>query len=169
MRPSTSAGLPSGVLASKYRRVGKPATILNSAPIVHRLEAAGAVDYKVSLPVQQSSWQDSSSIMQITATSTDPDAARRTVSLVNHTLEGTYGAPEYGGNAKLVGWTTTRYDGDSAPLGHSAYDASIDAYVDRADQPTSSATPGAATETFDTDVLNTLTVAAIGSGGMRFS
>jgi len=88
--------------------------------------------------------------------------------LLEHTLEGTFAVPEYGGNANLVGWRMVRFDGDSAPLGHAFYDATIDAYVDRADQPTSGPTPGDATEVFDDDVLRTLTVAALGSGGMRF-
>ncbi len=32
-----------------------------------------------------------------------------------HTLEGTYGAPEYGGNRERVGWTYTRWPGDHQP------------------------------------------------------
>ncbi|MCH2172059.1 gluconate 2-dehydrogenase subunit 3 family protein [Myxococcota bacterium] len=32
-----------------------------------------------------------------------------------HTLEGMYGAPEYGGNAGLVGWRMTRWPGDHQP------------------------------------------------------
>jgi hypothetical protein len=88
--------------------------------------------------------------------------------LVEHTLEGTFGAPEYGGNAFGAGWHLTRFDGDSAPLGHATYDAATDAYLDRADQPTSLPTPGDQRETFSDDVLQILTVAAIGSGGKRY-
>ena len=88
--------------------------------------------------------------------------------IVEHTLEGMFCAPEYGGNAQLAGWTLANYDGDSAPLGHAYYDASIGDYVDRADQPTSQPSPGAAIEEFDQDVIDTLTIAAIGSGGKRF-
>ena len=88
--------------------------------------------------------------------------------LVNHTLEGTFCAPEYGGNVLTIGWHLVDYDGDSAPLGHATYDATADAYVDRSDEPTSQPSPGDVTETFDTDIINALTVAAIGSGGMRF-
>jgi hypothetical protein len=88
--------------------------------------------------------------------------------VVEHTLEGMFGAPEYGGNAELAGWRLARYDGDSAPLGHACYDASIGDYVDRADQPTSQPSPDAASEDFDQDVIDVLTVAAIGSGGMKF-
>ena len=88
--------------------------------------------------------------------------------LVEHTLEGTFAAPEYGGNTRLSGWQLTRYDGDSSPLGHSQYVAALDAYVDRADQPTSQPSPGDTREDFDDDILDLLTVAAIGSGGKRF-
>jgi hypothetical protein len=34
-----------------------------------------------------------------------------------HTLDGTYGAPEYGGNQGLVGWTSTGWPGDTQPRG----------------------------------------------------
>lgn len=88
--------------------------------------------------------------------------------LVEHTLEGMFGAPEYGGNAFSYGWRLTGYDGDSAPLGHAVYDATQDLYVDRADQPTAQPSPDAHTEDFDDDVLNLLTIAAVGSGGKRF-
>jgi hypothetical protein len=36
---------------------------------------------------------------------------------VTHTLEFLYGAPEYGGNRQLVGWTSTDWDGDVQPRG----------------------------------------------------
>lgn len=88
--------------------------------------------------------------------------------LTEHTLEGTFSAPEYGGNEGLVGWTLARWDGDSVPLGHSFYDATTGAYVDRADQPTSTPSPGASSEDFDARVTMILATAAVGSGGMRF-
>ena len=34
-----------------------------------------------------------------------------------NTLEAMYGPPEYGGNRKLVGWTSTRWSGDRQPRG----------------------------------------------------
>ena len=34
------------------------------------------------------------------------------------TMDAMYGAPEYGGNAGLVGWTTTVFDGDVQPRGY---------------------------------------------------
>jgi Gluconate 2-dehydrogenase subunit 3 len=88
--------------------------------------------------------------------------------LVEHTLEGTFAAPEYGGNTLVSGWKLAQYDGDSAPLGHAVYVAALDAYVDRVDQPTSRPSPGAVREDFDDDILDILTVAALGSGGKRF-
>ena len=88
--------------------------------------------------------------------------------LLQHTLEGTFGAPEYGGNLYTRGWRLAKWDGDSAPRGHATYDESIGAYVDRVDQPTAQPTPGDVGEDFDTDIVNLLTVAALGSGGKRF-
>ena len=87
---------------------------------------------------------------------------------VEHTIEGTFAAPEYGGNADLAGWAMARYDGDSAPLGHAFYDPQAGAYRDRPDQPTSTASPGDGPEDFDPDVIKLITVAALGSGGMVF-
>lgn len=83
-----------------------------------------------------------------------------------HVIEGAFSAPEYGGNDQLVGWKAARYDGDSAPLGHATFDGTQ--YVDRADQPTSTATPGDTTEAFDKDALQVLTLAALGSGGKQY-
>jgi hypothetical protein len=88
--------------------------------------------------------------------------------LLQHTLEGTFGAPEYGGNLYARGWHMARYDGDSAPRGHATYDEAQGMYVDRLDQPTSQPSQGDVTEDFDADILDLLTVAALGSGGKRF-
>ena len=46
------------------------------------------------------------------------------------TLEGLYGAPEYGGNKDLVGWTSTDWPGDVQPRGYT------DSEVINHDQPT---------------------------------
>ena len=88
--------------------------------------------------------------------------------LVDHTLEGTFAAPEYGGNAGLRGWQLAQYKGDSTPLGYAFFDTSSGIYLQRPDEPTSTATPGDTAEDFDPDIINTLTVAAVGSGGKRF-
>lgn len=48
----------------------------------------------------------------------DDPAIRAVVDLaVPHTLQFMYGAPEYGGNRGLVGWTTTDFEGDVLPRG----------------------------------------------------
>ena len=88
--------------------------------------------------------------------------------LVEHTLEGMFAAPEYGGNLYLRGWQLVDYDGDSIPLGHAFFDEAAQRYIDRPDQPTAQPSPGAVTETFDDDVLQLLTDAAVASGGKRF-
>src|SRR3954447_1739935 len=63
------------------------ATILNSPPVVRRLHTVGAAGaYEVSLPVQQSAWQDASPVMRVNASAADPEVARRTVSIVTHYL-----------------------------------------------------------------------------------
>ena len=41
-----------------------------------------------------------------------------TALLLEHTCEGTYGAPEYGGNRDLVGWRYIDYPGDVQPRGY---------------------------------------------------
>ena len=35
-----------------------------------------------------------------------------------HTVEGMYAAPEYGGNQGLVGWKYIHYEGDRQPIGY---------------------------------------------------
>lgn len=45
------------------------------------------------------------------------DAGFRDVAF-EHTVEGMYAAPEYGGNADLVGWKYIHYEGDRQPIGY---------------------------------------------------
>jgi Gluconate 2-dehydrogenase subunit 3 len=40
--------------------------------------------------------------------------------LFEHTIEGLYSVPEYGGNRDLAGWTDISYPGDSQPRGYTA-------------------------------------------------
>ena len=40
--------------------------------------------------------------------------------LFEHTIEGMYGNPEYGGNRGLAGWKDIGYPGDSQPLGYTS-------------------------------------------------
>lgn len=43
-----------------------------------------------------------------------------TAVLFEHTIEGMYSNPEYGGNQNLVGWNEIGYPGDSQPVGYNA-------------------------------------------------
>jgi gluconate 2-dehydrogenase gamma chain len=62
--------------------------------------------------------------------------------LVEHTLEGLFSAPEYGGNDGLAGWTLVQFEGDSQPLGYSVYDETAGQYREIAGHPVSTANPG---------------------------
>jgi len=59
----------------------------------------------------------------------------------DHTVEGMFSAPEYGGNTQGRGWALIRYGGDSQPLGYSIFDASAKEYRSRADKPSDTANP----------------------------
>lgn len=61
--------------------------------------------------------------------------------VTGHTIEGTFCAPEYGGNKDRVGWQLVGYDGDSQPLGYSIFDATTMSYLERPDKPNSTANP----------------------------
>ncbi|WP_317492903.1 gluconate 2-dehydrogenase subunit 3 family protein [Haloechinothrix sp. LS1_15] len=50
-------------------------------------------------------------------TSRNPAVTELMEHAVGHTMEFTYGAPEYGGNRDLVGWDYTGYQGDVQPRG----------------------------------------------------
>jgi hypothetical protein len=45
--------------------------------------------------------------------------------LYEHTCEGMYGAPEYGGNRNLVGWRYTGFEGDVQPRGFTDDEVSL--------------------------------------------
>ncbi len=53
--------------------------------------------------------------------------------LITHTLEGCFGAPEYGGNRDTLGWQMIGLEGDSQPLGFSIYSLATQSYNDRPD------------------------------------
>ncbi len=61
--------------------------------------------------------------------------------VTEHTLEGMFSAPEYGGNTDTIGWKLIGYDGDSQPLGYSIFNATTMTYEERADKPNSTANP----------------------------
>lgn len=61
--------------------------------------------------------------------------------VVQHTIEGAFSAPEYGGNRRGRGWKLLGLEGDSQPLGYALYSRAIDGYRERADQPLSTPNP----------------------------
>ncbi len=62
--------------------------------------------------------------------------------LQRHVIQGTFCAPEYGGNRNQIGWQLTGFDGDSQPLGYEIYDESVPGfYRERADKPNSGPNP----------------------------
>jgi hypothetical protein len=65
--------------------------------------------------------------------------------LIQHTLEGCFGAPEYGGNRRKLGrpqgWTMIGIEGDSQPLGYSIFSVAANDYVERPDHPMSTPNP----------------------------
>jgi hypothetical protein len=71
-----------------------------------------------------------------------PRRDRNFVDLVTqHTIEGAFAAPEYGGNRRGLGWTMLGLEGDSQPLGYALYSRGDDAYHERSDQPLSTPNP----------------------------
>jgi hypothetical protein len=72
----------------------------------------------------------------------DPRRGKNFLGLVvQHTMEGMFAAPEYGGNRKLGGWRLSGIEGDSQPLGYALYSKRDDAYHERADHPLSTPNP----------------------------
>jgi hypothetical protein len=61
--------------------------------------------------------------------------------VIRHTLEGCFGAPEYGGNRKRRGWRLIGLEGDSQPLGYSIFSIADDGYHERPDHPMSTPNP----------------------------
>jgi hypothetical protein len=53
-----------------------------------------------------------------------PSASSFTSLLFEHTIEGLYAAPEYGGNRDLVGWKDIAFPGDIQPRGYTADEVS---------------------------------------------
>jgi len=54
--------------------------------------------------------------------------------LFEHTIEGLYSVPEYGGNKDLVGWKDISYPGDIQPRGYTAEETSRSDGPDPVDQ-----------------------------------
>ncbi len=47
-----------------------------------------------------------------------PDVSQFTALLFEHTIEGLYASPEYGGNRGLAGWKDIAFPGDIQPRGY---------------------------------------------------
>jgi hypothetical protein len=62
--------------------------------------------------------------------------------LIELVLEGSFTAPEYGGNAGLAGWKMTYFEGDSMPYGYSTYDTATGKYKEHPEAPCSTPNPG---------------------------
>jgi hypothetical protein len=72
----------------------------------------------------------------------DPRRGKNFIGLVvQHTVEGLFAAPEYGGNRKGGGWALAGVEGDSQPLGYALYSRADDAFKERADHPLSTPNP----------------------------
>jgi hypothetical protein len=72
----------------------------------------------------------------------DPRRGKGFIDLVvQHTIEGCFAAPEYGGNRKARGWKLLGVEGDSQPLGYALYSRATDSYHERPDQPLSTPNP----------------------------
>ncbi len=61
--------------------------------------------------------------------------------LIQHTLEGCFSAPEYGGNRRRQGWAMLGLEGDDQPLGYSIFSLATGSYVERPDHPMSTPNP----------------------------
>jgi hypothetical protein len=61
--------------------------------------------------------------------------------LIQHTLEGCFSVPEYGGNLRGQGWAMVGLEGDDQPLGYSIFSLATGSYVERPDHPMSTPNP----------------------------
>jgi hypothetical protein len=61
--------------------------------------------------------------------------------LIQHTVEGCFAAPEYGGNDGARGWALIGIEGDTHPLGFSIYSRDAGRYNERPDHPMSTPNP----------------------------
>ena len=84
-------------------------------------------------------------------------------------IEGSLSAPEYGGNADLVGWKLASYAGDAQPLGYSMFDADTGVYHERSDAPISTSDTGVDPKELGFQTRFMLGIFAIFSGGKIYS
>jgi hypothetical protein len=77
--------------------------------------------------------------------------------VTNHTAEGMYGNPEYGGNQppdrtrratgadgdnRPIGWTIANFEGDRQPMGYTSFDAATQTIIEEPNHPVSTPDPG---------------------------
>ncbi len=90
------------------------------------------------------------------------------ITMLTHTLEGAYAAPEYGGNTGLVMWAALKYEGDSHPLGYSIYNETTKQYNELENRPLSKPNPDEDFAGVDTETADLLTGLVTGIGGQRY-
>ena len=61
--------------------------------------------------------------------------------VIQHTFEGCFAVPEYGGNRRGAGWRMIGLEGDDQPLGYSIFSREKNDYNERADHPMSTPNP----------------------------
>ncbi len=88
--------------------------------------------------------------------------------LAEHAVESMYAAPEYGGNADLLGWQSIGFEGDSQPLGYSLFNESSSEYEELAEHPVSTENPDEDFGGLQGEVLEFIEGIALGQGGRRF-
>lgn len=89
--------------------------------------------------------------------------------IIELVTESAFAAPEYGGNPGLAGWKLIHFDGDSAPLGYSQYDAATDSYLERPEAPLSTANPGGDPDPLDERSHAIVSAIIVALGGKGFS
>jgi hypothetical protein len=82
--------------------------------------------------------------------------------LIDLVIEGSFSAPEYGGNLDLAGWKMIHFEGDSLPRGYSQFDGTH--YIERPEAPLSTANPSDP-EPLTDDVRSTLVTVVTVLGG----
>jgi hypothetical protein len=87
---------------------------------------------------------------------------------MQHAIQAAYAAPEYGGNREISGWKSSRFDGDSQPLGYSIYDASTETFHEIPERPLSTPNPDEDFAGFSDSTVDLLGRLAPGLGGKRF-
>ncbi|MFQ5666047.1 MAG: gluconate 2-dehydrogenase subunit 3 family protein [Candidatus Binatia bacterium] len=88
--------------------------------------------------------------------------------ITDHTLEGMFAAPEYGGNTNRLGWDLIGYDGDSQPLGYSIFNEATMDYNERPDKPNSAPNPDEDFSGVDAATAQFLTILVRLVGGPHF-